>query len=243
MANERLYTDEEVAEVLSRALQPLASPVLPARSGSGISLAELEAAASEAGIDPARVRTAALTLGESPSFEEGSVIFGPRTTHVLDRVIEGEVPRERLSDLVGIIRRQIRVKGKVEEVGDWLEWTSDGQTIHITVNPERGQTKIQFIGVAGPRLVGSYGLAALASLILLVSLGGAGSLTPGLAAAIVTGGFAAGRALWGFAGRKAGKKYRRMVDDLTSEMARLAEPTVLAVESELLGPEETGDRR
>ncbi|MDH3732799.1 MAG: hypothetical protein OEU54_04660, partial [Gemmatimonadota bacterium] len=118
MTEERLYTDDEVADVLSRAVQPIASSAVPARSTSGITLAELETAAAEAGIDPSRVRTAAQSLGERSYEHDRSLLFGPHTTHVFDRVIDGEVPRERLLDMVNVIRRQLRVKGKVEEVGD-----------------------------------------------------------------------------------------------------------------------------
>lgn len=227
--DERRYTDDEVAQVLSRAVQPVASSALPARRPSeGITLDELEAVAAEAGIDPARVRAAALSLGERSESSGRLLFFGPHPSHVFDRVIEGEVPHERLSDLVGIIRRLLRVKGKVVEVGDWLEWTSDGTTIHITVKPEGGKTKIQFMGDAGFKLVGLFGPAALATLIALVSLGNGGTLTVGLAAAIVGGAYAVARGLWEIVGRRAGAQYRRMVDQLSLEMARLSEPREIA---------------
>jgi hypothetical protein len=225
VTDERLYSDEEVADVLSRALQPVATSGLPARRASGITLTELEAAAAEAGIDVARVRAAALSLGEGATPVERSLVFGPHTTTVFDRVIEGEIPRDRLSDLVGILRRHVRVKGKVAEIGDWLEWTSDGTTIHVTVKPEKGQTRIQFMGDAGFKLLGSFGLAGLVTLISLVSLGNAGSLTLGLGAAVVTGAYAMARGLWEVGAARSAKRYRRMADRLTADMSRLALPS------------------
>jgi hypothetical protein len=224
MADERRYNDDEIAEVLSRAVQPVVTPPLPALTEGGVTLGELETIASEAGIDPARVRQAAMSLGNRTASGDRSLLLGPRTTHVFDRVIEGEVPRERLSDLVGILRRVFRMKGKVEEVGDWLEWTSDGTTIHVTVKPEDGKTKVQFMGDAGFKLLGAFAPIALATLITIVSLGNGGYLTVGLAAAIVAGAYAIARGIWEIAGDRAGAKYERMVDQLTAEMARLAEP-------------------
>jgi len=235
--DERRYGDDEVAQILSRAVQPVASSALPARRPSeGITLGELEAVAAEAGIDPSRVRQAALALGEGSESGGRIPFFGPHPSHVFDRVIEGEVPRERLSDLVGIVRRLLRVKGKVVVVGNWLEWTSDGTTIHITVKPEAGKTKIQLMGDAGFKLVGLFGPAALASLIALVSLGNGGELTIGLAAAILGGAYAVARGLWEIVGRRAGAEYRRMVDRLTAEIARLAEPARPPEADRLAGP-------
>lgn len=224
MPEERRYTDDEVAKVLARAVQPVATRNLPAMSEGGVTLGELEAIASEAGIDPARVRSAALSLGDRTESGDRTLLFGPRTTHVFDRVIDGEVPRERMSDLVGIIRRRLRMKGKIEEVGDWLEWTSDGTTIHLTVKPEAGKTKIQFMGDARPKLIGSFAPMGLATLISIVSLGDAGTLTVGLAAGIVASAYAVARGIWEVVGDRAGAKYEHMVDQLTTEMARLAEP-------------------
>jgi hypothetical protein len=170
---ERLYTDEEVAAILRRAVQPRsrASANLPTRTREGINLATLEQIATETGIDPARVREAALSLEADSESEGGSILFGPRSSHVFDRVIEGEVPRERLSDLVAAMRRLTRVKGKVVEVGDWLEWTSDASSIHVTVKPENGQTRLQLMGDAGFRLLGIWGPLTLATFIAIVATG------------------------------------------------------------------------
>jgi len=231
MANQpdpdRLYTDEEVAAILQRAVQPRArvSASLPTRTREGISLATLEQIATETGIDPARVREAALSLESHTDTQGGSLIFGPRSSHVFDRVIEGEVPRERLSDLVAAMRRLTRVKGKVVEVGDWLEWTSDASTIHLTVKPENGQTRLQLMGDAGFKLIGIWGPLILATIIAIVATGQEGVLTVGLAGLIAGWGYAIARVAWEIAGRRAADKYGRLVDQLTVEVERLALPS------------------
>lgn len=64
-----------------------------------------------------------------------------------------------------------------------------------------------------------------ATLITLVALGQGGSLTNGLAAAIVSGACAAARGLWEIVGRRAAAKYERLAEQLSGEVRRLAEPT------------------
>lgn len=224
--SERRYNDEEVAEVLQRAVQPVSGGrnLTARRPSEGITLAQLESVAAEAGIDPDRVRHAALALRDAPPPEGGSLVFGPRTTHVFDLTIEGEVPPGRLSDLVAAIRRLTRVKGKIVEVGDWIEWTSDAKTIHMTVKPENGRTHLQLMGDAGPKLIGIWGPVALATLISLVAVGQAGGLGLGLAGAIVGGAYALARGAWEIVGRRAGAKYGRLADRLATEAERLVPP-------------------
>lgn len=224
MADERLYTDDEMAEILSRAVQPVSSSGVPARRASGVSLAEMEAIASEAGIDPARVRAAARSLGTAGQSREWSLMGGPRGTHVLNRVAEGSIPSDRFGEAIGMIRSTYRGRGKAEVVGDWLEWTSEAGQLHLTVRSEGEDTKIQLVANGGLYGLAAYGPLSLATLIALVSLGDAGSLTVGLAAGIVGGAYAIGRGIWEYAGRAVGRRFRRDFDALATEMTRLAEP-------------------
>ena len=220
---ERRYTDEEVAKVLHRAVQPVSGGQnLPTRSESeGITLAQLESVAAEAGIDPARVRKAALTMGDAPLTEGGSRLFGPRTMHVFDRVVEGEMPPQRLSDLIAAMRRLMRQTGKVEQIGDWLEWTSDAGIIHVTVKPENGRTQLQFMGNAGPKMIGVLAPTALATLISIVTLGHEGMLGIGPVSVIVGAAFTVARGAWEVVGRRARAKYQRIADQLATEVERL----------------------
>ncbi|MDH3733870.1 MAG: hypothetical protein OEU54_10070, partial [Gemmatimonadota bacterium] len=119
-----------------------------------------------------------------------------------------------------------------------LEWTSDGTSIHVSVKAENGRTRLQFMGDAGFKLIGSFVPVALATLITIISLGNAGTLTFGLGAAIVAGAYAVARGLWEYSGDRAGKKYRRMVDRLAEEMSRLAEPATGGGDALLPGPED-----
>jgi hypothetical protein len=117
-----------------------------------------------------------------------------------------------------------QVKGKVEEVGDWLEWTSDATTIHLAVKPRDGRTQIQFMGDSGFKWIGVYGGAGAAAFLAMDVIGNTVDLGVGLAAGVVAVAYGLARGAWHLVGRRAALKYRGLVDELTAEAARLAGP-------------------
>ena len=150
----RRYSDEEIAEILRQALQPRAGSGLPAPATEGLSLSELERVASEAGIDPARVREAALQLPAETEDQGGSPIFGPRASHVFERIVEGEIEEDRFADVIAGIRRQTRNRGNVQEYSDWAEWRSDaGEITAERDHPRTGDVQWR---VEGPRDLRAY---------------------------------------------------------------------------------------
>lgn len=223
---ERRYSDEEVATILERALASSSGGThLPARRETdGITLAQLESVAAEAGIDALRVREAALTLGDESGEEDGSALFGPPASHVFDRVVEGEVPPGRMSDVVAAIRRLTKGTGTVTEVGDWLEWTSgEDRSLHVTVKPEGGRTRLQVVASSALLLAAITVPTGLVTLIAFAVLIKNGLLTTGLGAGLGVAVLAFVRALWELLGRRAGRGYEEFADRLTAEVARLAE--------------------
>lgn len=223
---ERRFTDEEVATILERALASSHRETrVPVRNETdGITLAQLEGVAAEAGIDPVRVREAALTLGDESEGEDGSALFGPPANHVFDRVVEGEIPPDRMSDVVAAIRRLTKGTGKVEEVGDWLEWTSgEDRSLHVTVKPEAGQTRLQVVTSSALLLAAITVPTGIVSLIAFALLLKNGLLTAGLGAGLGFAVLAFMRALWELLGRRAAKGYEEFADRLTAEVARVAE--------------------
>lgn len=224
--SERRYTDEEVATILERALAASHRETrLPVRRETdGITLAELESVAGEAGIDPARVRAAAMTLGGESAADAGSTLFGPPVGHVFDRVVEGQVPPGRLSEVVAAIRRLRRGTGTVTEVGDWLEWTSgEERSLTVAVKPERGRTRIQVVASAGLALLGITLPTGIVTLIAFAVLIKNGLLTAGLGAGLGVAVLAFLRALWELLGRRTAERYEEFADRLTIEVARLTD--------------------
>jgi hypothetical protein len=75
----RRFSEKEVAHIIKRASE-LQQEEAPAESSSGMSLAELEQVAREAGLDPALVRRAATDLDTRVSDRPASRFIGAPTT-------------------------------------------------------------------------------------------------------------------------------------------------------------------
>ncbi|MDX1393171.1 MAG: hypothetical protein R3195_02225 [Gemmatimonadota bacterium] len=222
MSKGRLYSDEEVSKILSSAVKPIASAGLPAGRSSGVSLEEIEAIASEAGIDPARVRAAARTLGTEDGPAERVALLGPRTKLVLEGTVEGDVPPDRFGEVVAAIRRQYRGRGKADVVGDWLEWNSDASMVHATVRSDGDDTKLQLVSDAGGWAVASYGVSMLAAVLTIAGLGDAGTLTLANGLLVSGSAFAIARGLWEYLGGRARDRAREVFAAVMDELATIA---------------------
>jgi hypothetical protein len=133
------YSEEEVGLILRRAAD--------AQPGRTLTLAELEAVATEAGLSAAMVRRAATDLRSrpEPTVAPPDGAFGP-TMLVQERRVDGQLDASAWEELVAQIRRQLKVDGGVEHLGRELVWSSNGRSgrdIRVQVTPRRGQTAIR----------------------------------------------------------------------------------------------------
>jgi len=120
----RRYTEEEVGLILQRATEmQRAEPT--ALDPAGLTLAELEEIAAEAGIDPGLLRHAANELDVlQPIPTMGSRLAGAPVAIDIERVINGELPHERLEELVTTIQSATAGHGTASAVGRTLTWSS-----------------------------------------------------------------------------------------------------------------------
>jgi hypothetical protein len=142
----RRYSENEVGLILRRATEmQRAEPT--AADPAGLTLAELEDIATEAGIDPALLRRAASELGVQQPATLGSRLAGAPVALAIERVIEGEMPVERLEDLVPIIVAATPGRGTASAVGRSLTWSShEGSNLteqQVLVSSQNGQTLIR----------------------------------------------------------------------------------------------------
>ena len=156
----RQYSEEEAGLILRRAAELQAGG---AGSG-GMSLAELEAAASEAGIDGALVRQAAQEVRVPARIDRStpSSLLGAPTRHVFERTVVGEIDATRYEDLITEIRRQIGNTGRVEPLGKMFTWHAQrGRDLSVTVTSRGGRTLVRVeentSGLAGGLLGGLGG--------------------------------------------------------------------------------------
>ncbi len=147
----RRYSDEEVQRLLNRASELESQGLNLPAPVDGPSLAEIEAIASEAGINPALVRQAAREL-DSPSggvtilAPHSSGFLGAPTVFDLERTVRGEVAPSVLERLVPHIQRAADGIGHPSLMGKTLTWQSQDvskfRTLQVSVSVGRGETRL-----------------------------------------------------------------------------------------------------
>jgi len=155
----RRYTEEEVGLLLRRATEmQRAEPT--SLEPAGLTLAELEEIAAEAGIDPGLLRRAANELDVlQPIPSMGSRLAGAPVAIDIERVINGEVTRERLEELVSTIQSATAGQGTAST---WSSTTGSSITerqVLVSVRDRQTLIRIQenFGGLAASLFGGIMG--------------------------------------------------------------------------------------
>ena len=148
--DDRRFTDEEVREILKKAVEKAPSRALGNREGlslaerEGLSLAELKSIGEEVGIDAARLEDAAraVTLGEK---NRPNKFLGAPTVLNFERRVEGEFDPEDTPEILSVIRRTMGQQGEVEDIRGSLEWSTKGEVgeSYVTLSSRDGTTKIR----------------------------------------------------------------------------------------------------
>jgi hypothetical protein len=143
----RRYSDDEVARLLQRATElQRHDPLLGGREG--LSLAELESIAGEAGIDPALIRQAANELDREPARHGvGSALLGEETTLIIERRFTGALDRDHLEELVALINGAANATGQISLVGRTLNFSSASggnhpRSVQVMVSSRNGETRL-----------------------------------------------------------------------------------------------------
>ncbi len=123
----RRYNEEEVSRLLRRAAElQRSTPAAP--NPSGLTLAELESIAAEAGLDSTHLRQAAMELDSGASLHAASSLgrrlAGAPLRIVLEHTVHGEVPAAVFANLVAIIQIAADAPGQASQVGRTLTWHS-----------------------------------------------------------------------------------------------------------------------
>jgi len=143
----RLYDEKEVGKLLKRATELQREDPVRATTG-GLSLAELEEIAGEAGIDPRFLRRAAAEMasgGQEKEMWEG--VTGERLTLVQEAVVSGELSEGGFERVVEAIQRTAQENGQPSLLGRTLTWQAETpgktRTIQVTVTSRDGETHIR----------------------------------------------------------------------------------------------------
>ena len=158
----RRYSDEEIRAVLERAAE-IQHVEASAPEGSGLTLAELESVAREAGIDVEAVRRAAAELetGVDTGSAIGARIAGAPTRVTLVRSVPGERDVADLETLIPVIRDAVGVSGTGRVVGHTLTWQAQGpnaaRDLEVMVSSRDGETRVRVEEGYGVLVGGLFG--------------------------------------------------------------------------------------
>ncbi|MEN8145392.1 MAG: hypothetical protein ABFS14_10630 [Gemmatimonadota bacterium] len=231
----RRYTDKEIGLILRRASSlQRAEPSGP--DPSGFTLAELEDVALEAGIDTRLLRQAAAELDAGETGTLGQRLAGGPTTIRFERTVAGEIPKEKLGDLIAIIERATDGHGQASAVGHTLSWasTNPGATTsqQVLVSSKDGETVIsieeQLGNLAGALFGGLLGgVGGGAGIGLGGALGGVlSSVVLGIGIPIVAigGTYLATRRLYASIAGKHKRKLSNLLEAIASHVEDVVEP-------------------
>lgn len=123
--DERKFTDQEVQEILKRAVERNQATGLV--ENEGLSLTELKEIGSEVGIDPGRLEEAARALIQADQGGPNPIV-GARTALNFQRTVEGEVDPGDTPEVLSVIRRVMGKSGEVSELHGSLEWKAVGES-------------------------------------------------------------------------------------------------------------------
>ncbi|MCL7970956.1 MAG: hypothetical protein M8866_02545 [marine benthic group bacterium] len=123
----RRYSEKEVGLILRRATEmQRAEPSAP--DPTGLTLDELQEIAAEAGIDPALLRDAATEIQTRRPASLAARLAGAPIKIEVERRVDGELPIERLEDLIPTIQAGTEGQGTASAVGRTLTWSSATDT-------------------------------------------------------------------------------------------------------------------
>lgn len=140
---DRRYDQNELAAIFRAAAEAQAKDTT--ESGSdGLTISEIERVASEVGIDPKYIASAAETLEKSPS-KKGFMLGGSPSRRVIVKDFDGELDDAAWEEIVGEMREAIGATGTPSIMGKSREWTggTDVKNAHLSATPKNGRTRFR----------------------------------------------------------------------------------------------------
>lgn len=219
---DRRYSDDEVAEIFRRATVLRPESRVPLAASDGMTLAQLEAIAQEAGIEPSRIASAARELdapSAAPRRAVGVPISVSRSVELPRKLTERE-----WEFLVTRLRETFDAAGKLETHGSLRTWSNGN--LRVMLEPGMNGHRVRFTSLnAGLRvrlvagsLTAGFGLTVtlVASFVSAdagwAAFGSSGIVgIVGLVVAAVAGG----------ASKKWRSERRQQFDTLAAELERL----------------------
>ena len=218
----RLYSDEEFALVLHKASELASRAEGPTSSSTGLTLAEMKAAAAQAGYDPALVERAARLLAASAAASPFERLIGGPLRHEHEVRFPGPLDARGAARLLSAVRIGAGMAGSTDaghSSSMGMTWHDGGEleALRVTARPEQDGTAVS---VTLDRR-GTLGVIAIASgITMLLGLLFAGAalypeapaLGYGGAVAVLGGTFSLARGYWASSTRKVRERITSVMD-------------------------------
>ncbi len=226
--DERLFTEEEVRALLSRAIaQQEAARHRHARREHGLSLQEIQSIAAEVGVDAQYVEAALADLEGGTAPVEENKFWGGPMKRSLERTVHAPLTDETMAEMAEAIRSEFAPhRGHLEVVGSAFEWTlgaESGDFVLIRAEEKAGRTtlRIQQSFVAWALLW--HLLEAIPAFFGVLFLIAKQDLTAGFGALLLAAVlFFVARYFFGFSARKRTARLEQLADRLASIAADAA---------------------
>jgi len=227
--DQRVYSDEEFALVLRQAAELASRAERPGLSAGGLTLAEMKAAAAQAGLDPILVERAARLLAVTATASPLERLMGGPLRHEHDArfpITLDEVRAARLLSAVRISAGQAGSTDSGHSSAMGITWHDGGEmeSLRVTARPEEDGTAVS---VALDRrgtlatVVGVSGLATFFTVLFSVfalypeaPALGVGGLVAG-----VGGALAAARGYWASSTRRSRERINAVMDVVSQTLA------------------------
>ena len=223
--DERRYSDEEFSLILKAASEEEAG-LAAAPPQQGLTLAEIQQIATEAGIDANSVSRAAALL-PSMHGETANRLIGASPRHRLEHTISGVVPAGDLVRVIDVARRALDMQGETREVMGGVEWkaSSGTTTVVVSIRPGEDETRLQASCDRTEAAAGIYagvGMAVGGAIALFLAKLVFGETDAGIVASILTGfpaALVAARTVW----KRSARAWRERLFGLMHVMSKEAE--------------------
>jgi hypothetical protein len=227
----RRYGDAETEAILRRAAELQASGPAAPRTDHGLTLAELEGIAREAGLDPVLIRQAAREI-DRPAGARPAPFLGAPTRVIAERVLQGELSEELWESMVEEIQRTVGNPGHVSKVGRTRTWLVLGpigapslRAVTITAVSQDGQTTIRaeepIVHLAGALFGGIMGGLGGGGLGAAIGIGigvfNSSAVGVGLAAALLAGSYGLARTIFTRIASSRQRSMEELLDRLASQ--------------------------
>jgi hypothetical protein len=217
--SDRVYSPDEIQGLLKRASE--IQGARPKPTTHGLSLAEVQELAEDAGIDPELILAASLEHSSGRAARKKTWYGGP-FTHTVVRSVEGKISDDTWEMMLAEIRREVTVAGETVRRGTTREWTYktwEGTHSHLIATYRDGRTEIEWMDsskqiLAAPFVVGPFVLSVISLIVILgkLDLGAATGVPTWIASILIF--FTAARYGLGWVSNKGYVSSTNLVDNL-----------------------------